>query len=93
MLSPDRAETIAVHALEWLVSQPDLLGVFMGASGVSVDDLKTGASDPVFLGSVLDFMLMDDQYITDFASDMNIDPTEPYVARQMLPGGDVPAWT
>lgn len=93
MQSKDQAETIAVTALEWLVGQQDLIGVFMGATGASVDDLKAGAADPVFLGAVLDFMLMDDQHIIDFATHADLPPNAPYEARQMLPGGDIPNWT
>jgi hypothetical protein len=93
MQSKDQAELIGVKALVWLIGQEDLIGVFMGATGASVDDLKAGAGDPVFLGAVLDFMLMDDQHIIDFSTDAAIPPNAPYEARQMLPGGDLPNWT
>ena len=38
--SADAAETFALTALGWLVAQPDLLPVFLGATGAEEADLR-----------------------------------------------------
>lgn len=92
-MSPDHAEAIALKALTFLVASDDLRDVFLGSSGASVDDLKTGAANPEFLGSVLDFILMDDQWIIRFCDAYEIDYTHIFPARQALPGGAQMNWT
>lgn len=51
----DSAETLALQALAWLAANDDLLPVFLGSTGASEAELKTLASDPVFLAAVLEF--------------------------------------
>ncbi len=87
-----QAETLAIRALEWLVSNEDLLPVFMGASGADLDALRAGAGDADFLASVLDFILMDDRWVSAMAAALNIAPDQPMRARQALPGAEV-HWT
>lgn len=92
-VSQETAETLALRALEWLIGNDELLPVFMGATGAGIDDLRTGAGDPAFLGAVLDFLLMDDQWIIAFC-DLHAVPYERLMhARAALPGGDVAHWT
>ncbi|PIB25098.1 hypothetical protein BFP76_04270 [Amylibacter kogurei] len=92
-MNKDRAETIALQCLEWLVGNDELLPVFLGATGASAQDLRDGADQPAFLGAVLDFLLMDDNFVRDFCMAQNLEPELPFMARQMLPGGDIPNWT
>ena len=89
----DFAENVAIQALGWLAGQDDLMPVFLGASGMDVNDLKQIAADPVFLGSVLDFILLDDSHVTGFCDAANLPYETPMQARQMLPGGEVVNWT
>lgn len=93
MISRDAAETLALQALGWLVSNEDLLPVFLGASGASLPELRGRAEDPVFLASVLDFLLMDDAWIVAFCDVMGLDYEAPMAARQALPGGEQTHWT
>lgn len=91
--SSDAAETLALQALAWLAGHEDLMPVFMGATGASVDDLKARASDATFLASVLDFITMDDQWVIAFCDQHQLDYTAPMMARQALPGGAEVNWT
>jgi hypothetical protein len=88
-MSPERAETVALQALGWLAANEDLLPAFMGASGVSEGDLRARAADPDFLGAVLDFITMDDAWVVAFCDSAGLAYTDPQVARQALPGGEV----
>lgn len=68
MTKPNSAETVALQALAWLAGNEELLPVFQGASGAGADDLRNGATDPAFLGSVLDFVMMDDVWVVAFVT-------------------------
>lgn len=92
-ISAEAAETLALQALSWLVGNDDLLPVFLGATGTSEDDLKARAADPEFLGSVLDFLMMDDAWIIAFCDSGDIGYEQPMLARAALPGGEQVHWT
>ena len=92
-LSADSAETLALTALGWLVGNDELLPVFMGASGASVDDLKHQATDPGFLASVLDFIMMDDAWVIAFCDEIGANYQDPMMARQAMPGNEQVHWT
>lgn len=91
--SREKAEALALKALEFLVGDDELMPIFMGSTGASVDDLRTGAADPVFLGAVLDFLMMDDQWLIRFCDGHNVKYDAIYPARQSLPGGENVNWT
>ncbi|MDU9003391.1 DUF3572 domain-containing protein [Sedimentitalea todarodis] len=91
--SADAAETLALKVLTWLLGQDDLLPVFLGASGASEQDLRTRAAEPEFLGSVLDFLMMDDDWVVQFCEAETIPYEHPMLARAALPGGAQVHWT
>lgn len=93
MISEESAETIALRALGWLAGKDDLLGVFMGATGASRDDLRERAGDADFLGSVLDFLMMDDAWVVEFCDQAGLEYHDPMQARATLPGGAQVNWT
>ena len=92
-MNKEQSEALALQALGWIAASDDLMGIFLGATGASVDDVRAQATDPTFLGSVLDFLLMNDEWITGFCDANNYDYQRPKIARQMLPGGELPHWT
>ena len=92
-MQQDCAEMIAVQALGWLAGNDDLLGVFLGATGASVDDLRAQAGDPTFLGAVLEFVMNDDAWVMAFCNSTGLSYDAPMQARQSLPGGAQINWT
>jgi len=52
-----------LQALGWLAANEDLMPTIHGATGAS-EDLRTQLVNPVFLGAVLDFIMMDDAWVT-----------------------------
>jgi hypothetical protein len=89
----ESAEMIALQALGWLVGNEELLPVFLGATGASVNDLAASAKQPAFLGSVLDFLVMDDAWVVAFCDAANLPYQAPMEARAGLPGGEQMNWT
>jgi Protein of unknown function (DUF3572) len=78
------AEIVAVQALSFLAGEPERLGRFLAESGLGPETLRSAASDPNFLISVLDFILADDETVKAFASASQLHPTNIAAARQVL---------
>lgn len=93
MAGHQSAETVALQALAWIAGNEDLLPLFLNATGASADDLRRGATRPEFLGSVLDFLLMDDAWIVAFCDAVGLNYQVPMQARAGLPGGEAVHWT
>jgi uncharacterized protein DUF3572 len=92
-MSQETAEVIGLNALAWLAGNEDLLQVFLGATGASEADLRSQAGDPTFLGAVLDFVMMDDAWVTAFCDGAGLAYDQPMSARMALPGGGQVHWT
>lgn len=92
-MKQENAETIALHALGWLVGNEELLPVFLGATGAGLDDVRARAGDPDFLGAVLDFLAMDDAWVVAFCDAEGLAYETPMRARAALPGGGDVHWT
>lgn len=87
------AEVTGLKALSWLAGNEELLPVFCGATGASEQDFRTRLGEPEFLGSVLEFILMDDAWVQAFCDKEGLPYDAPYRARQLLPGGGEVNWT
>ena len=87
------AETIGLKALAWLAGNEELLPVFLGATGASLSDVRERAGDADFLAAVLDFLSMDDAWVSAFCETEGLSCDQPMAARQALPGGALPNWT
>lgn len=92
-LTQQSAETVALESLAWLVGNEEVLPVFLGATGASESDLRSSAQDADFLGSVLDFILMDDAWVIACCDAQKIPYERLMEARQALPGGGQVHWT
>lgn len=92
-MNQDKAEMTGIRALGWLAQQDELLGRFLGMTGMEAGDLRTRSQDPEFLGFILDFLLTEDQLVLDFCTDMGLPNDAPMRARMALPGGAIPDWT
>jgi hypothetical protein len=86
----DTAETAALQALGFVAADPDMLARFMGLAGVSIDELKTRAAEPSFLGGVLDFVLADEKLLLEFCEASGLKPASVARLRGDLPGA--PVW-
>ena len=93
VMKQDLAETRALGILGWLLGQDELLPVFLGATGVTERDLRSSAADPVFLASVVDFLMQDDDWVISCAEALGWPPDQIVQVRAGLPGGDLPNWT
>ena len=91
----EREQEAELH--EPLYVEPPVLNVpvtedrflFLSETGIGPETLRSAASDPNFLASVLDFVMRDDATVKAFASQSEHHPTTIAAARQAL--GD-PHW-
>ena len=56
-LDPDEAEAVALQALGFLASDPDLLPRFLALTGIEASEIRKAAAQPGFLAGVLAFFL------------------------------------
>jgi hypothetical protein len=82
--SREVAEIVAVQALSFIAGDPERLGLFLAESGIGPETLRSAATDPHFLASVLDFVLRDDATVKAFASASQLHPTNIAAAQQAL---------
>jgi len=87
-LAQDYAELIAVKAVQYLAQNPEALGGFLAYAGVGPADLKTAISSPEFLAGTLDYMMVDESVLMDFAQSMQLSPQDIVKARLCFPGAD-----
>lgn len=78
------AEIVAIQALSFIASEPERLGLFLAESGIGPETLRTAATDPRFLASVLDFVMRDDATVKAFAAVSQLHPTNIAAAHQAL---------
>ncbi|WP_035641460.1 DUF3572 domain-containing protein [Bradyrhizobium sp. ORS 375] len=78
------AEIVAIQALSFLAAEPERIGRFLAETGIGPETLRSSASDPNFLASVLDFVLRDDETVKAFAESSKLHPTNIMAARQVL---------
>jgi hypothetical protein len=89
----DAAQVLALQALGWIASNDEVFPAFLGATGASLAELRARAGDLEFLTAVLDFILMDDQWVVAFCDAEGHPYTAPQAARRALPGGVEETWT
>ena len=92
-MNPREAEIYALKVTNWLISNQDLLDVFMNSTGVSEATIKSDFHDGVFLAAVLDFLLLDDNWVIAACDAMQLEPEAMHFARLLLPGGERANWT
>ena len=92
-MTSDDAEIYALKAATWLLSNQELLDLFMGSTGVSENTIKSDIQNTVFLVAVLDFLLLDDKWVMEACDAMKLQPELMQTARLFLPGGDQVNWT
>ena len=92
-MTSDDAEIYALKAANWLLSNQELLDLFMGSTGVSENTIKSDIQNTVFLVAVLDFLLLDDKWVMEACDAMKLQPELMQTARLFLPGGEQVNWT
>jgi hypothetical protein len=84
----NEAESIAVQALAFVASDPELLPRFLAITGIEAHSIRHAAKEPGFLAGVLNFILAHEPTLLRFSEETGIQPTRVANAMRMLPFGD-----
>ena len=82
-----KAESVALAAVQWLAGNDEMLPLFLQQSGGSAADLGEAIGDQSLWLAVLDFMLMDDAMIRDFAASTGVSPDLPLFGKAVFGRG------
>jgi hypothetical protein len=61
------AEQLAIDALGYIASEPDLMKRFLDITGIEADGIRQAASQPGFFVGVLDFLLANENDVVAFS--------------------------
>ena len=85
-LTREQAEGLAIQALAFIAGDGERLGRFLAVTGIGPAEIRTAAREPGFLIGVLDYMASDEQLISAFAAEADLDPSDIERWRAVLGG-------
>jgi hypothetical protein len=80
----EHASEVAIIALNWLAGEPEHLGGFLAATGITPDLLRKAAREPGFLAGVLDYLMQDEALLLSFCASNGLAPDDAVAAHQTL---------
>jgi hypothetical protein len=80
----DSARSLAISALAFIAADSERLSRFLKLTGLGPDNLRTAAADPAFLGSVLEYLVADEELLVGFAADAGLKPEAVARAHEAL---------
>jgi hypothetical protein len=86
-MTADRAATLALKGLGFLVESGPAMDRFVDLTGFAPASLRERADDPDLLVSVLDFLLTNEELLVRFCDDTSVDVRAVHMARHALSGG------
>ncbi len=84
----DSAESIAIEALGFVASDPELLPRFLAISGIDAASIRAAAREAGFLAGVLQFVIAHEPTLLRFSEQSGIPPQQVSAAMRALPFGD-----
>ena len=92
-MTEEMAETVALQALAWLVADQELVDVFLGRTGASIEDLRANAGSRETSMAVLDFLVMNDAWVEAVSTAQGWGHETVLTARAVLLGEAGMQWT
>lgn len=86
-LTHDRAATLALQGLAFLVDTGPAMDRFFEQTGLAPSSLRERADEPDFLVSILDFLLLNEELLVGFCDNFELDVRAVHMARHVLSGG------
>jgi hypothetical protein len=77
-------DVLALEALAFLAESAEDLALFMRISGVDPAGLRAQAGEPQFLGGVLDYLLANEDLLTRFCRQCEVEPAAVHRLRARL---------
>lgn len=86
--SQENAQALAIQALAFVASDPELLPRFLAITGIEAQHIRRAAQEPGFLAGVLQFILAHEPTLLRFSQETGIAPGDVSIAARALPLGD-----
>jgi hypothetical protein len=84
----ENAEALAIRALAFVASDPELLPRFLAITGIEAHAIRQAAREPGFLAGVLQFIAAHEPTLMRFSDESGIPPQDVAAAMRALPFGD-----
>lgn len=84
----DEAEAVAIQALAFIASDPELLPRFLAITGIEASAIRRAAREPGFLAGVLQFILAHEPTLLKFCEETDTPPASLARSLAALPTGD-----
>ncbi len=84
----EHAEALAISALAFVASDPELLPRFLAITGIEATQIRSAAAEPGFLAGVLQFLAAHEPTLMKFAAETGNNPASVSKALQVLPFGN-----
>ena len=84
----EEAQAVAVKALTFIASDPQLLPRFLALTGIEPGEIRQAAREPGFLAGVLQFVLAHEPTLMAFSEASSIPPQDVGAAHKALPFGE-----
>ncbi len=83
----EAAEALAIRALGFVASDPELLPRFLSITGIEASAIRQAAGEPGFLAGVLQFIAAHEPTLLRFAEETGTPPASVMTALRALPNG------
>ncbi len=77
-------ETLALHALGWILSDGDRAARLLALTGLTPEALRAGIGDPALLAAILGFLEAHEPDLVACAEALEVSPSELIDARRRL---------
>lgn len=84
----ENAQALAIQALAFVASDPELLPRFLAITGIEAQHIRRAAQEPGFLAGVLQFILAHEPTLLRFSQETGIAPGDVGIAARVLPLGN-----
>ena len=78
------AEAIAIDALSFLASDPEVMQRFIASTGIDPDAIREDAAKPGFLAGVMHHIVENESLLIEFAASAGLKPEQVAAAAQAL---------
>lgn len=74
VINSEAAETLALQALTFLLSEPLRLSRFLSLTGMAPETVRAAATSPELLDATLEYLLSDESLLLTFCQEAGVDP-------------------
>jgi hypothetical protein len=74
VINSEAAETLALQALTFLLSEPQRLSRFLSLTGMGPETMRAAATSPELQAATLEYLLSDESLLLTFCQEAGVDP-------------------